>query len=325
MAENAPEPVELDAEQVTDVCTEHGEGVVWEASTGLVRFVDLEAGALMTYDPGTGALQRRQLGKVVACVRPRRLGGLVVALERTLVLLDAEGTLEAEYGPAFDDEGIRFNDGGCDPAGRFWIGSMAYDETPGRGTIHRLDPDGSIHLVLTDVTISNGLAFTDDGRRARYVDTPTGRVDTLEVDPARGTVTGRRPFVEVTGGQPDGITTDAEGGVWVALWQGSAVHRYDRNGSLTHVVRLPASQVTCPAFGGPDLADLYVTTSRRGLPEGQEPAAGALFRVRPALSGVPVPPSPDRRPAHARHAPHPGRPLSGIGGLPGGDGHAQGG
>jgi sugar lactone lactonase YvrE len=288
MQRSTGEPAEVVAEQVTDVCTEHGEGVVWEAATGLVRFVDLEAGALMTYDPGTGAVDRRQLGRVVACVRPRRIGGLVVALERTFVLLDGEGTVEAEYGPVFEDEDIRFNDGGCDPAGRFWMGSMAYDETPGRGTIHRLDPDGGVHLVLSDVTISNGLAFAGDGRSARYVDTPTRRVDTLEVDLAVGTVTGRTPFVEVTGGHPDGIALDAEGGVWVALWEGSAVHRYDRDGRLTHVVRLPASQVTCPAFGGADLADLYVTTSRRGLPEGTEPAAGALFRARPGVAGVPV-------------------------------------
>jgi sugar lactone lactonase YvrE len=288
MERSMGEPAELVAEQVTQVCTEHGEGVVWEAATGLVRFVDLEAGALMTYDPGTGAVDRRQLGRIVACVRPRRIGGLVVALERTFVLLDAEGTVEAEYGPVFEDEDIRFNDGGCDPAGRFWMGSMAYDETPGRGTVHRLDPDGGVHLVLSDVTISNGLAFARDGRSARYVDTPTGRVDTLEVDLAAGTVTGRTPFVEVTGGHPDGIAVDTEGGVWVALWEGSAVHRYDRDGRLTHVVRLPASQVTCPAFGGPDLADLYVTTSRRGLPEGREPGAGALFRVRTGVAGVPV-------------------------------------
>jgi sugar lactone lactonase YvrE len=281
-------PVELVAEPVTDVCTVHGEGAMWDTETSLVRFVDLEAGALMSYDPATGDVRRRQLGKVAACVRPRRAGGVVVALERTFVLLDAEGTVEVEYGPVFDDPGIRFNEGGCDPAGRLWMGSMAYDEAPRRGTVHRLDPDGSIHLVLSDVTISNGLAFAADGRWARYVDTPTGRVDTLDVDADAGTVTGRAPFTEVAGGHPDGIALDAEGGVWVALWQGSAVRRYDRDGRLTHVVRLPASQVTSPGFGGPDLTDLYVTTSRRGLPEGQEPSAGALFRVRPGIAGVPV-------------------------------------
>jgi sugar lactone lactonase YvrE len=287
MADGGAAPVTLAAEQVTDVCTMHGEGVVWDEQSGLVRFVDLEAGALVSFDPASGTLGRRQLGKVAACVRPRRSGGLVVALERSFALLDPEGCVEREIGPVLADEGLRFNDGGCDPAGRFWMGSMAYDETPGAGTVNRLDPDGSVTTVLTDVTISNGLSFRPDGRSALYVDTPTGRVDVLEVDPDDGSVTGRRSFAVVTGGHPDGIAADAEGGVWVALWQGSAVHRYDAGGHLTHVVRLPCTQVTCPAFGGPDLTDLYITTSGRGL-HGSEPAAGALFRVRPGLTGVPV-------------------------------------
>jgi sugar lactone lactonase YvrE len=169
------------------------------------------------------------------------------------------------------------------------MGTMAYDETPGAGSLYRLDGSGGIAEVLTGLTISNGLSFAPDGRSAWYVDTPTGRVDRLSVDPAMGTVTGRRPLVErVTPGSPDGIAVDAEGGVWVALWGGSAVQRYDAQGRLTDVVRLPCSQVTCPAFGGPGLRDLYVTTSRRGLDEGDEPAAGALFRVRPGVAGLPV-------------------------------------
>jgi sugar lactone lactonase YvrE len=287
MTEGVAAPVTLVPEQVTDVCTTHGEGVVWDEPAGVLRFVDLEAGALMSFHPASGTLGRRQLGKVAACVRPRRSGGVVVALERTFVLLDPDGGVEREIGPVFADEALRFNEGGCDPAGRFWMGSMAYDERPGAGSLHRLDPDGSVTTVLTDVTISNGISFRPDGRSALYVDTPTGRVDVLDVDPDAGTVTGRRPFAQVTDGHPDGITADTEGGVWVALWGGSAVHRYDAGGRLTHVVRLPCSQVTCPAFAGADLADLYVTTSGRGL-HGSEPAAGALFRVRPGLTGVPA-------------------------------------
>jgi sugar lactone lactonase YvrE len=280
---------EHDAERVTDVCTEHGEGVVWDAAAGLVRFVDLEAGALMSYDPATGKVSRRDLGKVAACVRPRRSGGLVVAAERTFVLLGPDGTVDGELGPVFEDENIRFNDGGCDPAGRFWMGTMAYDESPGAGSVYRLDGDGSIGVVLTGVTISNGLSFAPDGRSAWYVDTPTGRVDRLEVDPMMGIVTGRGKIVDrVEPGNPDGIAVDAEGGVWVALWDGSGVNRYDAQGRLTDVVRLPCSQVTCPAFAGPDLTDLYITTSRRDLPEGEQPEAGALFRVRPGVAGLPV-------------------------------------
>lgn len=277
------------ADQVTDVCTTHGEGVIWDAATGLVRFVDLEAGSLMTYDPGTGEVSRRDVGKVAACVRPRRAGGLVVAAERTIVLLGPDGTVDGELGPVFDDPEIRFNDGGCDTAGRFWIGTMAYDETPGAGTLYRLDADGNVAVVLTGVTISNGVWFALDGRSAWYVDTPTNRVDRLVVDPATATVTRREPIVEhVEPGHPDGIAVDAEGGVWAALWDGSGVNRYDAQGRLTDVVRLPCTQVTCPAFGGPDLTDLYVTTSRRGLPAGEQPAAGALFRVRPGVAGLPV-------------------------------------
>jgi sugar lactone lactonase YvrE len=277
------------AEPVTDVCTEHGEGVVWDAATGLVRFVDLTAGALMTYAPGTGEVKRRTIGRVAACVRPRRDGGLVVAAERTFLLLGPDGTVEAEFGPAFEDEGVRFNDGGCDPAGRFYMGTMAYDSTPGAGSLYRLDVDGSVATVLDGVTISNGLAFAPDGRSAWYVDTPTGRVDRLVLDHVAGTVVRGEALVEhVEPGYPDGIAVDADGGVWVALWGGSAVHRYDGHGRLTDVVRLPCSQVTCPAFAGPDLRDLYITTSRLGLDENAEPQAGALFRVRPGVTGLPV-------------------------------------
>ena len=213
----------------------------------------------------------------------------MVAAERTFVLLGPDGLVDGELGPIFEDERIRFNDGGCDPAGRFWMGTMAYDESEGMGSVYRLDPDGDVATVLTGVTISNGLSFAPDGRSAWYVDTPTDRVDRLEVDPAMGTITRRCPIVEhVDPGHPDGIAVDVEGGVWAALWDGSGVNRYDAQGRLTDVVRLPCRQVTCPAFGGPDLRDLYVTTSRRGLPKGEQPAAGALFRLRPGVTGMPV-------------------------------------
>jgi sugar lactone lactonase YvrE len=119
------------------------------------------------------------------------------------------------------------------------------------------------------------------------VDTPTKRITRLVSDPASGTFTGWEPFVEVDG-HPDGVAADAEGGVWAALYGGSAVHRFDAQGRLTDIAELPCTQVTCPAFGGSGLDELYVTTSRRGLPEHEQPAAGALFRVRPRVGGAPV-------------------------------------
>jgi sugar lactone lactonase YvrE len=274
------------------VCSHHGEGPVWDAAAGVLRFVDLVAGGLMTFDPASGAVRRRTLGPVVACLRPRRAGGLVVALERDVVLLDDpddDASAPRTLTTLPDDAGVRCNDGGCDPAGDLLLGTMAYDESPGAGTLYRVGADGAARPVVTGVTISNGFCFDPTGAFAYWTDTPTGRVERLTFA-ADGSVAGREPFVTVdpAAGHPDGLTVDAEGGVWVALWAGSAVHRYGPDGALDVVVRVPARQVSCPAFGGPDLADLYVTTSRQGLAAGDDPQAGALFRVTPGVRGLPA-------------------------------------
>jgi sugar lactone lactonase YvrE len=190
----------------------------------------------------------------------------------------------------FGDAAVRMNDGGCDPQGRFYCGSMAYAETPGAGSLYRLDLDGSVATVLTDVTISNGLTWSIDGSQAYYIDTPTHRVDVFDFDALAGTFSNRRPLVEIDAalGSPDGLTIDAEGNIWVALWAGGAVHRYSPDGVLTDVVAIPASQVTACAFGGPSLDRLYITTSRRDIDMTREPHAGALFMTRPDVGGIPV-------------------------------------
>jgi sugar lactone lactonase YvrE len=195
-----------------------------------------------------------------------------------------------------DRPGTRFNDGKCDPAGRFWAGTMAYDETPGAGTLYRLDPDGRVEPMLAAVTISNGLAWSLDGRTLYYVDSPTRRVDAFDHDPAGGMLTNRRPFVELGPGEPgvpDGITIDAEGHLWVAFWDGWAVHRYQPDGTLDAVVPDPVARPTSCAFGGVDLADLYVTSASIGLSPAElaeQPHAGGIFRARPGVPGLaPVP------------------------------------
>jgi sugar lactone lactonase YvrE len=182
------------------------------------------------------------------------------------------------------------NDGGCDPQGRFYCGTMAYDETPGAGTLYRLDPDLSVHVVLTRVTISNGLQWPADGRHVYYNDTPTGRVDRYDFNPATGTFGDRTNLatLEPDQGAPDGMALDADGGVWVALWGGAAVHRYDATGALTDRIELPARQVTACAFGGPDGTTLFITTSREGLGSAAEPEAGAVFAAETGVRGAPV-------------------------------------
>lgn len=178
------------------------------------------------------------------------------------------------------------NEGGCDPDGRFYCGSMAYDQRPGGAALYRLDPDGSTRVVLEGVIVSNGLDWSPDGARAYYNDTATYRVSVFDYDRDAG-LTGRRTLVETTG-RPDGLTVDAEGGVWVAISNGGAVHRYTPEGALDAVIELPVTKVTACAFGGPDLDQLFITTSRENLPPGREPLAGALFRAIPGVVGLPT-------------------------------------
>jgi len=272
------------AEQLTDPVAYHAEGPVWSERWGGLRWVDMLAGDVLTLG-ADGAIDRRSVGTIAAVVRPRRGGGAVIAVERGFLLEDPDGTL-SELPPVFGDERVRMNEGGCDPDGRFYCGSMAYDHAPGAGTVYRLDPDRSVHMVIDGVTISNGLEWTPDGSRAYYVDTPTGRIDLFDYDRDDG-LTSRRPFVH-TGGAPDGLTVDADGGVWVAFYDGGAVHRYGADGALDEVVEVGARQVTACTLGGPDLDELFITTSRERLEPGDDPRAGALFHAEVGIRGRPV-------------------------------------
>jgi sugar lactone lactonase YvrE len=275
------------AEQLTGPCAEHGEGPVWDAAAGVLRWVDMLRGDVLTLD-AAGTVGRRHVSDVAAAIRPRAGGGLVAAVERGFALLDDSGQIELEQA-AFDDPACRMNDGGTDRQGRFFCGSMAYDMTSPRAALYRYDQDGKIGTVLDGVTVSNGIAWTLDGEQMYYIDSATQRVDVFDYDTAAGIPAGRRPHVRIDpdAGMPDGMALDAEGGAWVALWRGRAVHRYRRDGRLDAVVELPADLVTACAFGGPELNELYITTSRMGMDPGVQPPAGALFRVSPGVRGLP--------------------------------------
>ncbi len=277
------------AEPVTDPVTYHGEGPVWSASWGGLRFVDMLAGDVLTLTED-GTLDRRHVGTVAAVVRPRRGGGAVIGVERGFAIEEPDGTLTV-LDELWADDRVRMNEGGCDPDGRFYCGSMAYEQTPGAGSVYRLDPDRSVHVVLEGVTVSNGLEWSPDGRSAYYNDTPTHRVSVFDYDPASG-LSGRRTFVDVVAGDepgnPDGLTVDAEGGVWTALYGSGVVHRYGPDGVLDAVVEVGARQVTACTFGGPDLDQLFVTTSRENLEPGEDPLAGSVFQAAVGVRGTPV-------------------------------------
>jgi sugar lactone lactonase YvrE len=275
------------AEQVTGPVAYHGEGPVWSERWGGLRWVDMLAGDVLSLaDDGT--IDRRHVDNVAAVIRPRRQGGAVIGVERGFALEEADGTL-THLGELWSDTNVRMNEGGCDPDGRFYCGSMAHDERPGAGALYRLDPDDSVHVVLENVTISNGLEWSPDGSRAYYNDSPTQRIDVFDYDSESG-LSGRRPFAEVPAeaGAPDGLTVDEEGGVWVALYGGGSVRRYTPEGMLDEVIEVPAKQVTACTFGGSGLDQLFITTSREDLKPSEDPLAGSLFRAAVGVGGLPV-------------------------------------
>lgn len=277
----------MQIEQVTDPVTYHGEGPVWSERWGGLRWVDMLAGDILSLQPD-GTVGRRHVGRVAAALRPRSSGGAVIAVERGFVLEDSEGRF-TNLDEIWTDPTVRMNEGGCDPQGRFYAGSMPYDRRVGGGSVYRLDVDLSVEVVIDGVTISNGLEWSPDGALAYYTDTETFRIDVFDYDPDRG-LTGRRPFVDLSSEElrPDGLTVDAEGCVWTALANGGAVRRYTQAGKLDGVVEVPAQKVTACTFGGARLDELYITTSREDLPPDVDPLAGSLFRAAVGKVGRPV-------------------------------------
>jgi sugar lactone lactonase YvrE len=277
------------AAQFTDPVAYHAEGPVWSASWGGLRFVDMFAGDVLSIG-ADGEIGRRHVGTVAAALRPRTNGGAVIGVERGFVLEDSAGELHV-LPEVWTDDTLRMNDGGCDPDGRFYCGTIAYDQAPGRASLYRLDADGTVSLEFGGSTISNGLGWSPDGSIAYYIDTPTLRIDVFDYAKDTG-LSGRRAFVEIPdgAGSPDGLTVDAEGCVWVALYGGSAVRRYRPDGVLDGVVELPVTKATACTFGGDGLDQLFITTSREHLPEGVQPAAGAVFVTTPGVVGLPAAP-----------------------------------
>ena len=275
------------AHQVTDPVAYHGEGPVWSERWGGLRWVDMLAGDVLSL-ASDGTVERRHVSSIVACVRPRRRGGAVLGIERGFALESAEGEITV-LRPLWTSDDVRMNEGGCDPDGRFYCGSMPYDKREGGGALYRLDADHSVQVALPHVTISNGLDWSPDGTIAYYSDTATYRVDAFDYDTVGG-LANRRAFVDLRteGGRPDGLVVDREGGVWVALANAGVVRRYTPEGRLDAVIELPATKVTACTFGGPRLDRLYITTSREGLERGAEPLAGALFMAETGAIGQPV-------------------------------------
>jgi len=279
------------AELVLDARAEHGEGPMWYAAERMLVWVDIARHLVHLYDPIAGTDRAIDVGQPVSAVVPRVSGGLVVALQHGYAALDpASGQVNLIAAVAMGPGPGRMNDGKCDSMGRFWAGTMTFSQERGAATLYRLEHDHAVTPVLRDVTIPNGLAWSRDNRIMYFNPGATGTVDAYDFDPQTGALSNPRPFISLPPavGVPDGLTVDDEDHLWVALWGGWAVHRYTPQGQLERVVRLPVAHVSCPTFGGPDLADLYITTSPEGLSDEErqaQPHAGSLFRYRSGVTG----------------------------------------
>lgn len=264
------------------------EGPRWCAETGELLWVDVLGATLHRAQPGIdGALESVQTIKVdrhVGAVAPATTGGYVLAAGTGFIHVDNSGAVDELAQPEAGRADVRMNDGACDAQGRFWAGTMAYDESPEAGALYRLELDGSCTTVLTGLTISNGIGWSPDGTTMYLADSGTGRIDAFDFDAVSGGITRRRTIVaiEERGVAPDGLTVDEAGGIWVALWGGGAVNRYGPGGGLLTRVPVPVDRPTSCAFGGVDRSTLYITTSRDGLDDvavSRQPHAGQLFRV----------------------------------------------
>ncbi|HRI11788.1 MAG TPA: SMP-30/gluconolactonase/LRE family protein [Verrucomicrobiota bacterium] len=266
-----------------------GEGPVWHE--GRLLWVDIERGEIHQFDPATRVDRHwsfpHRLGFVVPSVR----GDFVVGTDQGLARFEVTtGALTHVATPEPNLPGNRFNDAKCDPAGRLWAGTMSVSEEPERGTLYCIESSWHTQPMVRSVSISNGLAWSPDGRTLYYIDSPTRRVDAFDFDPATGEISKRRTVIEVTDGFPDGMAADNQGRLWVAIWGGGCVACFDpRNGSRLATISVPARDVTSCCFGEAD--ELYITTASRDLdPAGrqQQPLAGGVFRARVGAGGLPI-------------------------------------
>ena len=280
----------LEAEVAFPAQCELAEGPVWDAARGLLRWVDILPGHVHALDPVTGAHTRFEAGDPVGTFGLTRGGGLVLALVDGFALAGPEGQDLRRLGEFTVGRAVvRFNDGKPDPWGNFWAGTMAWLEHNGPPcNLYRLSPDGAVTELLDGVGLSNGLDWSDDRMSFYYADSPSGGVDLFDTHPDTGALSNRRRFISVSGGIPDGLTLDAEGCLWLAVWGAGELHRYTPDGQLDTVVRLPVSQVTSAAFGGADLSTLYITTARESFTPADrlaQPQAGDIFACTPGVTG----------------------------------------
>ena len=283
----------LEATLLLDAKAQLGEGCFWHSIENKLYWLDIEGHELHIYDPVLKTDIHFDVGARIGCVVPAKNGGLLIALENGIHFFDTK-TSKLTFLNNPLSKGVRFNDGKCDAAGRFWIGSMELNLLKDAATLYRFDTDKSIHTMVNKVTCSNGIAWTADKKIMYYIDTPTGNIDAFDYDATTGNISNRRTAIKVPDGSglPDGMCIDSEDKLWVALWGGSGVARFDPlTGEMLLKINVPAPHTTSCCFGGKDLRTLYITTAKHELTEKKEkqyPLSGGLFSIDIDVRGVPA-------------------------------------
>lgn len=271
-----------------------GEGPVWDDHSGKLYWVDILSGMLHLYDPRIRTNTSFEIGEPIGTAALREQGGLVIASQSGFSFYDPikDEKIKIED-PESELSGNRFNDGKCDPGGRFWAGTMASDPVEGAGSLYCLHPDLTVELKLPEVTISNGLAWNRNSDRFFFIDTPTRNLYSFDYDKQTGNIS-NRSVVRVFGedsGFPDGMTIDQEDFLWVAMYGGGKVVRiHPDHGEIIYEIQVPVPKPTCCTFGGSEMNELYITTCREHMTEKELqkfPLSGSLFKVKLPFSGFP--------------------------------------
>lgn len=281
-------------ELVLDAKATLAEGPTWDEETQKLYWLDIEKKQLNKFDPVSKQNVVTQFDQYVSAVALKKSGGLVLAMQHGFYFMDLD---KDKPTPIIDPEAHlpnnRFNDGKCDPLGQFWAGTMSMNNESEAGALYCLNKHREVSSKISGVSVSNGLAWSPDGRTMYYIDSPTKQVVAYDFD-AIGNISNRRVVVNIPEGEgvPDGMTIDEEGHIWVAQWGGYKVSRWNVNdGTRLAEVSVPAAHVTSCTFGGDKLDELYITTARSGLTDrmlAEQPLAGGIFKMKTGVKGLPA-------------------------------------
>ncbi len=269
-----------------------GETPVWNSEEDVLYWIDIEGKAVNAYSPAGGMNRTFEVSELIGCIALAPTG-LILATGEDIVRFGPDGIpMEMIHAQVFEDDKVRFNDGRVDRYGRLYVGTMDLRERDPLGRLYLVHSDGTSEMVLDSLVVSNGLDFSQDGSRLYHIDSSTQGVDVYNVDAESGRIFHRSRLFEVPKrfGEPDGLVIDAENCLWMSMWGGGKVVRFDLSGTVLEQVEMPVSQPTGITFGGEELDQLYICSARVGLNPVElhaQPLSGSLFCLDAGVAGIP--------------------------------------